>query len=1009
MVLITSFPSVLYASGNAPRNNQYPEHVILQLKWTHQFQFAGYYAAVEQGYYQAAGLDVQINSGRADMDFVQEVVSGNAQYGIEMPELLIARNQGKPVIVLAAVFQHSPQILLTRADANIKSPHDLVGKRVMWRFESAADIRAMLANEEVALNQIEFLKLSWDSQDLAKNRVDAIHAYITTQPYELEQTGIQTFALSPINYGVDFYGDCLFTSEAELRYHADRVKAFRKASLEGWNYAMEHPTEIIQLILEKYDPKISEAFMEYEYQQMKRLIYPDLVEIGYMNQGRWKSIGDTFVRLGMLEPHYSLNGFLYDPTPDHPRLWPVVWFLIFGIAGISLTTVVLIIFNRKLNHKVLERTRHLSQEIAERRAIAESLKQSESLKGAVINNSPVGISIRDTKGTLLMANPAWQKIWQVSDAELEQRLIPRTSFAFNDRDSYLGQHLEGVQKVYESGGTYYVPELKPLIPAPGKAEWISQFFYAIMDQNNQVDKIVILTEDITQRKRDEQALLLAKERVEESEARFKTLHNASFGGIAIHDKGLILDCNQGLTEITGYTLDELIGMDGFQLIAPSHRELVMSNILAAFEKPYEVTGLRKNGEEYPLRLEAREIPYQGKPLRVAEFRDITEQKAAEAVRENLELQLRQAHKLEAVGTMVSGISHELNNILQSTFLYGGMIEKLLPENPELRAHFQHLLMDAERARDIVRQILTFSRKTKVEMKPQQLHNLIQESLSLARASLPATMELKQEIDREGGLVLCDRTQIHQIVINLCNNAQHAMEQTGGTLTVSLRPMQAALKKDGPEVEVLALTVRDTGTGMDAETLDRIFDPFFTTKAIGEGTGLGLSVIHGIVVEMGGQISITSAPNLGASCQILFPVLSAAVPESAAEAGQELLTGNRSILLVDDDESIRTVTQVMFARRGGWSIDCAGDGMEGLELFKLNPAKYDLIVTDLSMPKMSGTELAREIRKFDGTIPIILSTGHVSDEDQQNFDAAGITRIIRKPWLTGQLIQLIQEL
>ncbi len=774
----------------------------------------------------------------------------------------------------------------------------------------------------------------------------------------------------------------------------------------------------------------------------------------------------------------------------------------------------------------------VAEDISERKQVELALRDSESLKSAVLDNSPVGISVRSVSGTLLLANRAWQKIWNISDDDFVNRLNPREKFSFTKADNYLGDHHEAVRKVYETGGHYFVPEVQPLIPAEGKADWISQFFYAIHDEKGRVDKVVILTEDISERKKTEHELIGAKDLAEENETRFKALHNASFGGIAIHDKGVILECNQGLSDLTGYSVDDLLGMDGLLLIASSHREMVMSQIVAGYEKPYEARGVKKNGEEYPLRLEARGIPYKGKPVRVVEFRDISSEKLAEEAlsnshakqkamienisdvisildnkgiiryvspnvekwsgwkpedligqetwkhmhhedigkiersfgrvthdtdmivtdfyryqnkngeyrwiettvtnrfsdkninglllsshditdritaeedRHSLEAQLRQSQKLETVGTMVGGVSHELNNVLQSLFLYGGLVQDELPDNPELKANFQHLLKDGERARDIVKQILTFSRKTRAEMKPRALHKLVVEALALQKTSFPHNIEIRQDIEVSRGMVLCDKTQIHQIVINLCNNALHAME-SGGVLSISLKQIMTTLTKDEPDTRVLELKISDTGKGMSPQTMERIFDPFFTTKEIGQGTGLGLSVVHGIVEMMEGQIAVSSEPGEGTTFRILFPLVEAV--EEGQQPDQEFPDAklDNTILLVDDEASIRRATLTALTRKG-FSVDVAEDGQQGLELFEQNPDRYDLIVTDLSMPVMSGTDLIIAIRKTGSSIPIILSTGELGIQDKEGLEDLCITGLIQKPWSVKQLMEKIQE-
>ena len=648
-------------------------------------------------------------------------------------------------------------------------------------------------------------------------------------------------------------------------------------------------------------------------------------------------------------------------------------------------------------------------DITDRKIAEKALKESESLKSAVLDNSPIGISVRSVHGTLLMANKAWQKIWGVSDSELQERLKPRQKLIFNERDSYLGDHLPQVREVYEKGGYYIVPEVQPLKKSKGKAEWISQIFYAIQDENSRVDKVVVLTENITERKIAQEELLAAIKQAEENERRFKSLHNASFGGIAIHDKGLILDCNQGLAEITGYSVDELVGMNGLLLIAEHERDHVMSRIVSGYEKPYESVGITQAGKEYPLRLEARMIPYKGQEVRVVEFRDISDQKQAEATRSALEVQLRQAQKLEAVGTMVGGISHELNNILQSMFLRSGLIEDALPEDSEIRSNFKHLINDGKRARDIVSQILTFSRKASIEMKPRLLQNIVEAAMILARASLSPRIQIVQDIQADCRPVLCDKTQIHQIIMNLFNNAEQAMGKEGGTITVILKQTMSSLTEGQNAETVVQLTVSDTGSGMTSETLEKIFDPFYTTKEVGTGTGLGLSVLHGIVEVMNGKISVNSEVGKGSTFVIQVPVAREEdIVHVEKKVAQVSPDRNLSILLVDDEASIRSAVTASLTRRG-YLVDQAADGEEGLELFKTQVAKYDLIVTDLSMPKMSGSELAQEIRKMGSEIPILLSTGHLGDDGVKNYLEHGITGFIQKPWTAKQLVAAIARM
>lgn len=290
------------------------ETIDLQLRWHHQFQFAGYYAAKQQGYYQQAGLDVMIHEGTPDKIVINEVLNGHAQYGVANSELILNRLKGEPLVLLAAIFQHSPSVLLARKDAGIFSPSDLIGKKVMMLATDVdADFVAMFSNEHLDIKKMNVVSSSLDIQDLATGKVDAFNGYISNEPFFLKQQGVEFTVLNPRNYGVDFYSDMLFTSENELKEHPRRVKAFLNASLQGWQYAMAHPQEIITLLQTQYQSPKSKEHLEFEAEAMRSLILPDLVEIGHINPWRLQHIADTFVQAGMATDNGQLDNFIYNP------------------------------------------------------------------------------------------------------------------------------------------------------------------------------------------------------------------------------------------------------------------------------------------------------------------------------------------------------------------------------------------------------------------------------------------------------------------------------------------------------------------------------------------------------------------------------------------------------------------------------------------------------------------------------------------------------------------------
>ena len=339
------------------------DQVRLQLKWSHQFQFAGFYAAVEKGFYRESGLDVALEEGRAGMDFIHQVVSGAADFGVELPDLLLRRVAGEPVVVLAAIYQHSPYVIASLDGTPIASPHDLVGRTVMLRPSSNAEILAMLLNEGVPLDQVRIVDHDFNANALANRTVDALSMYSSTMVHERALEGQRLNLLHPLNYGVDFYGDCIFTSERMLKDHPDRVRAFREASLRGWEYAMDHPREMAELIHERYAPGKSVENLLAEYDQMMPLLLHKFVEPGHMNPGRWRHIADTFAEVGLLPPNVSLDGFIYNPeaAPDTAWLRGVAVSSVAALVILALVAVVLLLFNRRLDGAVRIRTRELEQ------------------------------------------------------------------------------------------------------------------------------------------------------------------------------------------------------------------------------------------------------------------------------------------------------------------------------------------------------------------------------------------------------------------------------------------------------------------------------------------------------------------------------------------------------------------------------------------------------------------------------------------------------------------------
>ncbi|MEJ2794297.1 diguanylate cyclase [Iodobacter sp. LRB] len=390
-LFLTALLSILSIFSPVMANDK----VTLQLKWEHAFQFAGYYAAKELGFYEQADLNVDIKPALPGTDPIAEVVSGRADYATGTSSLLLARKMGKPLVVLAVILQHSPFVLIALEKSSTQSIHFLNDKRLMLE-PLAEELLAYLKREGIALDSLKLVAHNFKTDSLLGGSVDAISAYLTNEPFILDKAGIKYQIYTPRSVGIDFYGDNLFTSEREIEQHPERVKAFRAASLRGWEYAMAHPDEIIQMILRKYASSRNQAQLEFEAAQMAALMRTDLVAVGYMNPGRWRHIADTYAEIGMLPNAFSLKGFLYD---EHPKV-DLSW--IYRLLGISLSLLVLVgsiaLYIHYLNGR-------LAKTLAEGRLTEQRLK----VFSTVIEQSPTPVLITSPDRVIQYVNPKFSE------------------------------------------------------------------------------------------------------------------------------------------------------------------------------------------------------------------------------------------------------------------------------------------------------------------------------------------------------------------------------------------------------------------------------------------------------------------------------------------------------------------------------------------------------------------------------------------------------------------------
>jgi diguanylate cyclase (GGDEF)-like protein/PAS domain S-box-containing protein len=548
------------------------ESIHLQLRWHHQFQFAGYYAAIEKGYYKKAGLNVIIHAGSPEKKPVQEVLQGHAQYGEANSELLLERLRGAPLVALAAIYQHSPSVLIARKDTGISSPDDLIGKKVMLLNHTVdADFVAMFNNEGIDINSLHVIPSSYEIRDLADGKVDAFNSYLSNEPYFLKQQGVEFTVLNPRNYGVDFYSDILFTTEDELKHHPERVKAFRQASLEGWYYAMNHPQEIIDLLINKYKVNKSREHLEFEAGAIRSLIVPDVIDLGHMNPWRWRHMTETFIKAGMVKDDKFLQDFSYEDNPlaDKKKLLQYINIAV-GITVLTgILSLTLLFFYR-------------------------SLKQKNKISS---RNEKLLLLAQETAGiAYFVINPAISH-WESSplldqifgiDADFLRNMSNWAKLIHPDHRHRI---LDRYQEII-GGCERFLLEYKIIRPSDGETRWVVVHGDIECDNACKHKQLVGTIQDITEHKEVETELRLAASAFESHEA--MTITDAD---------AVILRVNQAFTDLTGYTQEDVVGQKINLLKSGHHNHAFYVSMWESIAQTGswrgEIWGRHKNGEIYP--------------------------------------------------------------------------------------------------------------------------------------------------------------------------------------------------------------------------------------------------------------------------------------------------------------------------------------------------------------------------------------------------------------------------
>ena len=646
-----------------------------------------------------------------------------------------------------------------------------------------------------------------------------------------------------------------------------------------------------------------------------------------------------------------------------------------------------------LRHSERERTTILDLK-PDHCLIQEDLGDNEKRLQEFFERAPVGIFQSTPEGKYLQINTRFADMLGYTQSELMQ--------VGNIADLYVDpNHREEVKHrlaEYDKLEGFNIH----LRRKDGGTMWMSIYVHTRRDEQGRIRFYDGFTLDITERKEAEEAL-------RESEEKYRVLVEHANDAIFVAQDKVIKFPNPKTERILGYSRKELSRTPFTDFIHPEDRQMVLTRHTQRLSGDAELPGtysfriVNKHGRETWGQLNTVLIDWEGRPATLNFLRDITEQK-------ELESQLQQAQKMEAVGTLAGGIAHDFNNILTPVIIQTELALLNASDNG-LRNSLQEVLEAGHRAKSLVKQILAFSRQVKVECVPLRMGSIVKEALKMLRATLPTTIRIEQNLRAETGTVRADPTQIHQVLMNLCTNAAHAMKEKGGILKVSLEETFIQAGDKGNAVlpgKYLRLSVGDTGHGMDESVSERIFEPFFTTKDRSEGTGMGLSVVHGIVANYGGTIDVETEVGKGTVFHVFFPEAEQAnVREPVKPAGE--LPGGEEQILVVDDEKPTVDSLVSMLTHLGYQVTSRTSSIEALEAFRAQPDEFDLVITDQTMPNMRGDELAEKLIGMRSDIPIILCTGFSESISQEQAKALGIREFVMKPIIMQEMAATIRKM
>ncbi len=638
-------------------------------------------------------------------------------------------------------------------------------------------------------------------------------------------------------------------------------------------------------------------------------------------------------------------------------------------------------------------------DITDLKETEEELRRSEGRYRELVELLPLVVAETDAEGNITYINNRGMQLTGYTRDDLEKGLNV-FSILHEDDHPVAFENLTSLEEGKYVRGNEYSCRLKD-------GGYIPMLFYTDpIYTDEMITGFRSIQVDISQRKEYER-------KIKESEERFRVLHNASFGGIIIHENDEIIEANQGMVDLSGHGYDSLIGMKVTDLLDKRWGRVFFHVIKNGESRTFIAEVTTPDGKIFPVEIHSREIPYYGKMVRVSEFRDIRERIEADQERENLVIQLQQAQKMEAIGRLAGGIAHDFNNLLTAILGNAELARNMIDLNDPVQENVEEIIRTADRAAQLTRQLLAFSRRQIIEPVVINLNNVIERMDRMLKRVIGEDVALKVEVDPDIHNIMADPTQIEQLIVNLAVNARDAMPR-GGELRITTSNLDDShnLKNEFPEAvsgEYVMLTVNDTGMGIDPDILERIFEPFFTTKGE-EGTGLGLSTVYGIIRQNDGYVRVHSVIEEGTSFLVIFPVTEGEPEETVEEKclyrGE---TENReTILVVEDEDSVRRMI-VRSLQQIGYNVLESAGGREALKICGEKGEGIDLIISDVVMPEMSGPEFVSRAEEFLSFHRVLFMSGYTEDAIVDRNVLRPDVNFISKPFGPAELTARVREI